>query len=354
MSRQYEPPKCKYRVENGHIVSEGDVRNKMSGTAIGAILGVSPWSTPFQAACNLLGLGREDISGKPAVKTGIALEDRIIRYADSTYSSKGTFLAAEEVYEKRAGDHDSWVSDFQDDYFAGHVDGIVVSPDGEDYILEVKTTGNPEGWVESVPIQYYWQVALYNEFITQKDKAYVVLGIVNNNTYRDPESWVPNINTVGLFEMAIDMEDVREKMQIAREWYDKYIMNGVTPDYDPDNEGDVELYEHLKALTADIDEVQELMDQYWDAETKVNEALVAVENYTTFKEDVKSKLKDYMVAHNLSSLPSKNGQCRGVLGTQSRKSYDMAKMAKAGIDIESYAKTTNVKTFTIRSNNKEQ
>lgn len=353
MSRVYMPPKCDFIVEDNHIVSKGDIRTKVSGTAMAAVLGLSPWSTPFQAACSLLGLCREDISSKPAVKVGVALEERIIRYADRTYPSKGTFLPAEEVYEKRAGDHDAWVSDFQDDYFAGHVDGVVISPEGEDYVLEIKTTGNPESWVESVPIQYYWQVALYNEFIGQKDKAYVVLGIVNNNTYKDPESWVPNENTVGMFEMAIDREDVRVKMQEVREWYDKYIAQGITPDYDPLNEGDVEMFEHLKALTADIDEMQALLDEYADADAKVTEAMASVKEYEDQKEEVKAKLKDYLKVKGLTSLTSKNGTCYGVLGTQTRKTYDMAKMSKDGIDIEKYAKVSETKTFTIKPVKKE-
>lgn len=353
MSKVYLPPNCEFAVEGNHIVSKGDIRNKVSGTSMAAVLGLSPWSTPFQAACALLGICREDISNKPAVKVGQALESRIISYADATYSDKGTFLPAEEVYEKREGDHDSWVSDFQDDYFAGHVDGVVINSDGEDYVLEIKTTGNPEGWVESVPIQYYWQVALYNEFIGQKDMAYVVLGIVNQNTYKDHESWVPNENTVGMFEMSIDRADVQEKMQIVREWYDTYIANGVTPDYDPNNEGDVEMFEHLKALVADIDEMQELLDAYAEADAKVSEAMATVQEYEEAKENAKAKLKDYLNAKGLTSLKSKSGMVYANLGVQTRKSYDMKKMSSDGIDIEKYAKITETKTFTVKPVKKE-
>ena len=345
---KYYPPRCEYMVEGNHLISLGDIRTKVSGTTMATILGMSPWSTPFQAACSLLGLCRPDISDKPAVKVGVALEGRIITYLDETYKSKGTFLPAEEVYVKREGDHDSWVSDFQDDYFSGHVDGIVMTDGGEDYILEIKTTGNPESWKNGVPVNYYWQIALYNEFISKKDMAFVGLGIVNQNTYKDPESWVPNVNTVGLFEMPIDRDDVVIKMQEVREWYDKYVAKGITPDYGPTNEGDVMMFEHLKSLNSTIEEMQGLLDEYWDTESQIRSRTFQVKDMEHSRDDIKKRIKDYMDVHNLTLLISDRGVCNATLTTTTRKDYDYKQMAKDGIDIERYAITTETKTIKFK------
>ena len=353
MVRTYLPPKCAFKVEGNHIVSLGDIRTKVSGTSMAGVLGVSPYTTPFQVACSLLGLCREDISNKPAVKVGVALEEKIIRYLGEMHKDIGLFMAAEEVYEKREGDHDSWVSDFDDEYFAGHVDGIVTAEDG-DHILEIKTTGNPDLWIDGVPIGYYWQISLYNEFITKKDMAYVGLGIVDQNTYRDPNSWVPNKNTVGLFEMPIDRADVREKMDQVREWYDTYVAQGVTPDYDPSNEGDVEMFEHLKALVMDMETAQDLMDKYWDAEQQLKENEKQMSELTDTKDNIKAQLKDYLLLHNLANLTSKNGECYGVLTSKTTKSYDYNRMAEDGIDISKYLVETETKTFTIKKSKKKK
>lgn len=349
MPKTYFPPKCTYEVRGNKIVTDGSVKNKVSGTAMAGILGVSPWTTPFQVACNLLGLAREDISDKPAVKVGTYLEPKIIAYADKVYGPEyGSFLMAEEVYEKRDGDHDSWVSDFESETFAGHVDGIVFAKDGENYILEIKTSGNLDSWKDGVPEYYYWQVALYNHHICRKDKAYVVLGMVNEATYKDYTSWVPNVNTVAMFEMPIDTEDVADKLKIVADWYDTYIANGVTPEYDPNNPGDVEMFNHLINLARDVDEVAELIEQYGEIDERI--AIAEASNLELYNERdlLKDCIKSYLSAHKLNSLCSTNGTFIGKIGTQNRTKFDEAAMRKDGIDVDKYKVKSEVKTFSIK------
>lgn len=355
MPKTYFPPKCKYKVEGNRIVSDGSIKYKVSGTSMAGILGVSPWSSPFQVACNLLGLAREDISGKPAVGVGNHLEPLIIAYADQVYGPEhGSFLMAEEVYEKREGDHDSWVSDFESDVFAGHVDGIVFAEDGNDYILEIKTSSNLESWKDGVPEYYYWQVALYNEHLCKKDKAYVVLGMVNENTYRDYTSWVPNVNTVAMFEMPIDQEEVRERMEDVAEWYNVYIANGETPEYDPTNPGDVEMYNHLVNLAQDVDEVAELVELYGNIDEQIAiEEAKSVSLYAQ-RDELKARIKDYLTAHNLSSLDSTSKDFIGKVSTQNRTKLDEDRMREDGIDVDKYKVKTIVKTFSIKKNLKNK
>lgn len=355
MPKIYFPPKCKYKVEGKRIVTDGSVMHKVSGTSMAGILGVSPWSSPFQVACNLLGLAREDISGKPAVGVGNHLEPLIIAYADQVYGPEhGSFLMAEEVYEKREGDHDSWASDFESDVFAGHVDGIVFAEDGNDYILEIKTSSNLESWKDGVPEYYYWQVALYNAHLCKKDKAYVVLGMVNENTYRDYTSWVPNVNTVAMFEMPIDQEEVRERMEDVAEWYNVYIANGETPEYDPTNPGDVEMYNHLVNLAQDVDDVAELVEQYGNIDEQIAIEEAKSVNLYAQRDELKARIKDYLTAHNLSSLNSTSKDFIGKVSIQNRTKLDEDRMREDGIDVDKYKVKTIVKTFSIKKNLKNK
>lgn len=355
MSKVYFPPKCAYEINGRGIVTDGSVKHKVSGTSMAGILGVSPWSSPFQVACNLLGLAKEDISDKPAVKVGNKLEPQIIAYADRTYGPEyGAFMMAEDVYEKREGDHDSWVSDFESDVFAGHVDGIVFAEDGNDYILEIKTSGNVDAWAEGVPQYYYWQVALYNHHICHKDKAYVVLGMVNENTYRDHTSWVPNENTVAMFEMPIDTKLVEEAISDVREWYETYIAKGITPEYDPNNPGDVEMYNHLVNLAQDVSEVSKLVELYGEIDERIaEEEAKSVELYAQ-RDELKARIKDYLVSHSLNSLNSTSGGFVGKVSSQTRTKLDEDRMRDDGIDVDEYRIKTTVKTFTIKKNLKNR
>lgn len=348
MKKEYLPPSNPYVVEGGRIrITGGDI-HKVSGTSMAGILGISPWSSPFQVACNLLGLAREDISEKPAVKVGIALEGQIIKYADRTYTDVGSFFPAEEIYAKRAGDHDAWVSDFEDDTFAGHVDGIVMSPEGEDYILEIKTSANMDSWIEGVPQYYYLQVALYNHFITKKDRAYVVLGIVNENTYKDYHSWLPHENSVALFPLDIDQEGFAGTLEEVKGWYDKYIRNGVTPEYDPANPGDVEMYNHLVALSADIGEIQDKLDRYYDVVAEIDNLEAENKDKYDAREELKASIKEYMTAHDLTALEGTARSCKATLSTTTKTKLDELAMEKDGIDLEKYRKTTVSKTMRLK------
>lgn len=348
MYKVYTPPECGYTVEGNHIVTDGTVAHKASGTAIAGILGVSPWTTPFQIACRLLGLGQEDISNKPAVKVGKALEDEIIRYANRTYASMGDFMLAEEVYKKREGDHDSWESDFDSEIFAGHVDGLVFDAEGNDYILEVKTSRNLEAWAEGVPEYYYWQVALYNEYISQKDVAYVLLGMVDGSTYKDPHSWVANNRTVAMFEMPIDRDQVKKRLAEVETWYRQYILHGITPEYDPTNPGDVELFQHLQALAGTVEDMGRTLEEYSKINRSIEETEASIKDLYDSRDAMKNLIKQYLDVHGLSSLKSPFSDAEGRLSVQPRTSLDEAAMERDGIDLTPYRVTKIVKTFSLK------
>ena len=345
----YHAPKCTFEVQDGCIVTDKSVVNKVTGTSMAGILGCSPWSTPFQVACALLGVCRADISSKPSVRVGQELEPVVIKYLSETYSDKGLFLSAENIFEKRKGDHDEWESDFQDEVFGGHVDGAVMQDD-EEYILEIKTSINADAWVDGVPEYYYWQVALYNEFLTQKDKAYVGLGLVNSNTYRDSTSWVPNERNVMLFEMPIDREDVKVKMDYVREWYNTYIMNGITPPYNPDNDGDVAMYNHLCNLNRDIDTIREDIGRLAELTAQINDAEENIAKICAEAEDLKASIKTYMSAHDLTQIENRHHRAKATLSTQVRKSIDKRLMILDGLDPEKYTVSTesNIFKFSIK------
>lgn len=354
MARRYSAPQCAYEVDGNVIRTDGSVHNKVTGTGMAAVLGCSPWTTPFQLACSLLGLGRENIDGKPAVETGKVLEPVVIDYLGRTFPEMGVFLPAEKVFEKRDGDHDSWESDFSDDFFAGHVDGIVMrkGENGEsvEHILEIKTSGNVGAWAREthggVPEYYYWQVALYNEFLTQKDTAFVGLGIVDRYAYANPQSWIPSTQTVALYEMPIDREEVREGMERIREWYTEYVLNNVTPPYDPSNEGDVELFNHLKGLKSSIDEVREDLQRLSDVEKRIQAKELEYIDLVEMKEELQARLKDYMGFHNLSSLDGEG--CIATYSVSERRSVDKNLLKADGIDPDKYSKTTVVNTFKLK------
>lgn len=351
--RKYKDPECGFTIHGRRVISSGDIHKKVTGTSMAGILRCSPWSTPFQVACNLLGLAREDIGDKPAVKAGIALEGKVIEYVGQRYPEYGLFVPAEEVYEKRKGDHDSWESDFKDDLFAGHVDGMVFNDEGESFILEIKTSANLDSWKDGVPLYYYWQVALYNHFIAKKDRAYVVLATMTEEDRRHPEKWAPTDKNVFLFEMPIDEEDVTVIMDQVRAWYDEFIVNGITPEYDPYNKGDAELFEHLLTISADESDITAYIDDLAEVETQIDHEERKIKPLYDRREMLRDCIKEYMDANGVVAVSSASNDYVARIQVSKREKVEPHLLMADGIDPTPYTVTKEIKSFTIREKKEE-
>lgn len=346
---RYEQPTCSFTVDGPRVRTDGTVLGKVSGTMIGGIRGISPWATPFSVACDLLGLGRQDISDKPAVKTGKALEERIIEYLNEEYSAEGTFVPARVMFDERTGPHSQWTPDYDDDVFTGHIDGAVMSDDGETYILEVKTSANMGAWIDGVPEYYYWQVALYNHFLAHQDRAYVALGIVDEATHKDPSKWTPSTANVVLLQVDIDQEETARVLDEVRQWYADLKATHATPPYDPASlTVDVPLYAHLVTLASDEDSMRSLVDEVGAMEMEINERMREVDHLQVQSDALRARLKDYLEGHDMPEMPSTTGAYRAVLGKQTRTRVSATKLRDAGIDPEPFMESTTVNTFTIK------
>lgn len=347
---KYEPPKCSFTVVGPRVKTDGTYLAKVSGTMVAGIRGLSPWASPFSVACDLLGVGRQDVSDKPAVKTGKVLEEKIVAYLGETYPDTGMFIPAKDLYGEREGAHNSWTPDYDDDVFTGHIDGAVMTDDGESYILEVKTSSNMSAWIDGVPEYYYWQVALYNHFLTHQDKAYVALGIVDEETHKDPEKWVPSESNVVLLEVPIDQAEVEKALDEIREWYAELKATHTTPMYDITRINvDVPLYSHLVTVASDESSMKSLIDEVGVLESKISEAMEKVEYLQSQKDNIRSRLKDYLETHEVNTLESETGDYYAVMGKQTRRRVSAQKLRDAGIDPEPFIETTETNTFTIKT-----
>lgn len=337
--KEYTAPRSSYVMkDDGTIEAETDKVWKITGTYMGALLGVSPYETPFTMSAKMLGLWDEDISDRPAVITGKLLEERIIDYVGAKHPNVGQFFKAEELFSAREGAHEDWKSDFEDEDFAGHVDGIV-SRDGQDYILEVKTVRDISSWDGRIPDHYMWQVALYNHFITRQDTAYFAVGIVTSDTYRDPYQWVPNKDNCLLIPVHIDQEKVAQTIGQLREMRKGLCKNHTTLPADLENPRDVELWTHLNDILGDVDNLTQVVDEYESLCAELDSAELELKPLKDKAETCKARIKDIMSHCNIARVKS---LC---LSSYDRESVDYAKARADGIDLTPYVKKTKITTL---------
>lgn len=345
MSRNWIAPKCKYEIKDKFVTTDKSHIEKISGTSLGAFIGCSEYGTPFTASTKLLGLWGEDISNKPSVITGTVLEERIIEYQASKHPTLGNFLKATDVFDARTGDHSDWGSDFEDDVFSGHVDGII-SKDGKDYILEVKTANIKQieekgTWRNGVPEHYLWQVYLYNHFITQQDTAYFLLGIVDETTYKNPYLWVPNKDNCKIFPVSIDREMVARKIEEVRQIYNNTVAKGISMPCTT-SPLDAEIMTYLSDIGGDMDNLKNLILEYKTLKAKEKALKDKYKDDNDRMNELNDRIKSIMSARNFT-------ECDGVKYSEShRKSFNFNKADADKLDITKYISESIVKTITIK------
>ena len=340
MTREWIAPRYGFTVEDNRVYTQADEVFHISGTSIGALIGVSPWASPFTMSAKMLGLWDEDVGNKPAVMVGKLLEERIIDYVAAKHPDVGQFLHASDLFAPREGDHERWVSDFEDEDFHGHVDGII-SRDGQDYILEVKTVRDLSSWAGGVPAHYLWQVYLYNHFLTHQDKAYFAIGMVTNETYSDPYSWVPNRENCILIEVSIDQGMVAEKIEEVRAIRRAIIESRATLPADMNNPLDKELMVHLLDISGDTDRMLDAVTRYETCMRVIDAAEAQIKATKDESEELKARIKEMMGVHNLMRIANLT------LAEQCRESVDLTKLKNENPrlfdEIKPYLKTTKTK-----------
>lgn len=317
------------RNSDGSYTVVGKVKDfgKISGTYMSGLLGCNPWATPFTTTAKMLRLLVEDISDKPSVHAGTVLEPKILDHFGAVH--------ADQMYESRTGDHEDWKPDFEDEFFTGHIDGLM--PDGR--LVEVKTTSRPQDWDGKIPEYYHIQASLYARFLKAPSIVFLV-GFTNRNTLSDPESWVPdNKNTMKVECDEIDGFD--QMMRRARDIYSDTVLKMRTSVPDMTNPIDAEAVSLLDAQIWTEDEASNALDGL----ASLNADL---ECYKDLQKDFDSKkalLSLYMRKHDLYEVVGKD--CFLQRGTTKRTVINTDQL-KADDIYDIYAKQVEYETLKIK------
>lgn len=352
--RKWVAPRCTFQMDEAgrYVRTDKTIARPITGTSLGALLGCNPWMSPFGATCRMLGIVDEILDGKPAIEVGKALEFPIIKYIEQAHSDLvESIITGEGVFAERKGEHSTWKSDFDHPHFAGHVD-CIITIDGEDYIGEVKTARDVAGWTDGVPEHYYWQVCLYNHFITKKDKAYFLLGIVDDDTYRDVTSWEPTPENCLLIPVTIDQQMVASVLDKAVQIYEDTVAKGLSTVWD---DGDEELVQHLQNVLRESADISSLISQYKTLADEVEEYDCAIQDKRIALDTLKRQIADSMKMQSINAVDSSDGVWTAKLSRRKTVRWDEKQMKADNVDIAKYKAETvsEYVTFSRKNENKE-
>jgi putative phage-type endonuclease len=242
-------------------------RSRLGGSEIAAVLGLSPWTSPFSLWHLKAGLVEPD-GDRPAMEWGRRLEpvvaakfcDEHPEFVSSWYASAWAGYEGQgQAYAHPDRDWQAASPDLllsRDEDWSKEDDGGRLLPVEPVTFCEVKTSARADAWYDGVPVYYRTQV-LWTMDVLGVDHAYLA-ALIGGSDYR---------------EFVVEMDDDAQAdlavMRRAGEEFMASLAAGIPPDID-DSYG---TYQTLRRLHPDID-----LDTEVEISREMAEAYVAA-NY---------------------------------------------------------------------------
>lgn len=226
---------------------------KITGTRFATILGLNPWSTPFEMWLAITKTYEIPFEDTIYTKAGKAIEPKQAEYMKKSYGMDiitPTDRYGEDYFKSTWGDFFP-----ESKHLGGMWDYLGVDENGVvDTVLEMKTTKRIEDWQNDAPEYYALQAALY-AYLLGVDNVIMVASFLEEKDYADPTKYTPNIkNTITVeFKVSELYPDFAEKIKFVENWWAEYVDSGISPVYD--EKKDAELLAALRThnLTPDTD-----------------------------------------------------------------------------------------------------
>ena len=237
--------------ENRTVYFDPYTIKKITGTRLAPILGKGDFQTPFSVALDLAGIYREDIKTK-YIEAGNILEPVLRTHMRKNISLLTPLLGLPDgskivIEEPVPGETCGYDHFHNESVFGGLVDGYIAVDGKRNAVLEIKTSGERERWLDengdysNVTEQYMLQASLYAE-LSRLDKIVFLVGYLEEADYDRPKLWAPNENNTKIIvKKKLDMAPY---MKESIDWYKEYMKNGQTPEW---TDADKDVVKYLKA-----------------------------------------------------------------------------------------------------------
>lgn len=218
---------------------------KLTGTRFATILGLNPWSTPFEIWCEVTRTYQKPFEDTIYTIAGKTIEPKQAEYMKQTYFMSNlvtpTDIWGKDYFRKTYGDF------FRESPVLGGMwDYLLYGKDGKPTtVLEMKTSKRVEDWKDDIPEYYALQAALY-AYLLGVDEVIMVASFLEPKDYDAPEKFVcSGENTITRpFKVSERYPDFEKKyVKPAPKWWKDYVESGISPAFDERKDAEI-----LKAL----------------------------------------------------------------------------------------------------------
>ena len=218
---------------------------KLTGTRFATILGLNPWSTPFEIWCEVTRTYQKPFEDTIYTIAGKTIEPKQAEYMKQTYFMSNlvtpTDIWGKDYFRQTYGDF------FRESPVLGGMwDYLLYGKDGKPTtVLEMKTSKRVEDWKDDIPEYYALQAALY-AYLLGVDEVIMVASFLEPKDYDAPEKFVcSGENTITRpFKVSERYPDFDKKyVKPALKWWKDYVESGISPAFDERKDAEI-----LKAL----------------------------------------------------------------------------------------------------------
>lgn len=218
---------------------------KLTGTRFATILGLNPWSTPFEIWCEVTRTYQKPFEDTIYTIAGKTIEPKQAEYMKQTYFMSNlvtpTDIWSKDYFRQTYGDF------FRESPVLGGMwDYLLYGKDGKPTtVLEMKTSKRVEDWKDDIPEYYALQAALY-AYLLGVDEVIMVASFLEPKDYDSPEKFVcSGENTITRpFKVSERYPDFEKKyVKPALKWWKDFVESGISPAFDERKDAEI-----LKAL----------------------------------------------------------------------------------------------------------
>lgn len=214
---------------------------KLTGTRFATILGLNPWSTPFEIWCEVTRTYQKPFEDTIYTIAGKTIEPKQAEYMKQTYFMSNlvtpTDIWGKDYFRQTYGDF------FRESPVLGGMwDYLLYGKDGKPTtVLEMKTSKRVEDWKDDIPEYYALQAALY-AYLLGVDEVIMVASFLEPKDYDAPEKFVcSGENTITRpFKVSERYPDFEKKyVKPALKWWKDYVESGISPAFDERKDAEI-------------------------------------------------------------------------------------------------------------------
>lgn len=221
---------------------------KLTATRFATVLGLNPWSTPFEVWCEITRTYQKPFEETIYTAAGKTIEPKQAQFMKKSYFMTNivtpTDIYGENYFNRTYGDF------FKDEpIFGGMWDYLLFDENKKPVtVLEMKTTKRAEDWANDVPEYYALQAALY-AYLLGIDDVIMVASFLAEKDYKDPSQFVPSAkNTIIVpFKVSERYPEFKKLVKKAEKWWKDHVETGISPAFD--EKADAEILKELRTNT---------------------------------------------------------------------------------------------------------